>query len=187
MRVVVLLIAIFVAFPAFGNVHCTSDHREITAAVAALTVDTPREQIVESFSTFKAHPLESACQLVGELAVVRARIIRNDQESRFKQALHVVWALRALRYVTGCREFYGRTREKFASQGELDRVRVQFLTRDRRQGEVPFFSVWMSRDMVFLAASDAQRDIIRQWNVWLSSNPDFDSGGCDLASYRWYF
>jgi hypothetical protein len=95
--------------------------------------------------------------------------------------------LRALRYIAACQDFRAATAERFGGNkaGNLADARAQFLGRDG-PGKTPFFSVWMSRDIVFVAARDAQTAIIRQWKSWLSRSGEFEFKPCS-DSDGWYF
>ena len=187
MRYLTLLIALLVAFPAFAKIECKPQNPDVVKAVQALTPERSYDELDDSLDVIAAHPQESACLLVGELKVVRARIIRTWEEDKYTTALHVVWALRGLRKITGCQDFRAATTERFVIKfgKTLPEARAEFLSR-RGPGNTPFFAVWMSRNMVFLAASDPQAAIIKKWQSWLSHSEGFVFTPCEDMN-DWYF
>jgi hypothetical protein len=85
-------------------------------------------------------PAGSACWLVRELREIHLEELTLQQA----RVSHPVWAIRMLRRITNCKEFLG--------------------TEDGKQ--VPFFSTWMSRDVVFTASAGAQKEVIDKWQEW---------------------
>ena len=73
-----------------------------------------------------------------------------------------VWAVRALRYLTG-KDFRAPTTHVFG-RDEDERTREQLLKKEHET--VTFFATWMSRDSVYIAPADAQRTIIEAWRRW---------------------
>ncbi len=114
------------------------------------------------FEVLARAPAVSACHLVQEIVVVRATTIRPDDYAAYAHEMHVIWCLRALRFLTNGLVFKATTRENPAG---WDETRRDLLSPDSTK-RVPFFSVWMSHDIVFVAPEDAQDDIIRQWEEW---------------------
>ncbi|GIW45623.1 MAG: hypothetical protein KatS3mg077_2905 [Candidatus Binatia bacterium] len=112
------------------------------------------------------NPSQAAGCLIGQLRVVDVAVLQPDEKSN-RDALRTLWSLRALRYLTGGKDFCGPT----AHAQELDETRRQFLTiRCGPRGEVSFFGVWMSRDIVYFAPTDAQERIIQQWITWYNAD-----------------
>jgi hypothetical protein len=187
MRRAITLALLFSIVPTLAWAVCANPDPAIARAIQALTVDTPRDSIAREFNVFTTQPRQAACQLVGELQPVDARIIMPDHIAQFRDAMHVIWALRALRYITGCQDFRAPTQERFAAGRGRDMagIRAEFLTRGDVHN-VPFFAVWMSRDIIFIAAPDAQSAIVRQWRTWLSRDQTFVFGPC-LDFDKWYF
>jgi hypothetical protein len=77
---------------------------------------------------------------------------------------HVLWLIRALRYVTGGLDFCAASEHTFGSSEEEEH-REYWLT-FHHKGCLTFFGYWMSRDRSYIAPEDAQRDIIDQWRRW---------------------
>ena len=60
------------------------------------------------------------------------------------------------------------------------------LLLDRGTERVPFFRTWMSRDVVFLAPFDVQRQIIKAWRDWYASGKAKDSAELCTHVDDWY-
>lgn len=105
-----------------------------------------------SFAVFRDEPAIAACYLVNELQVVPEKWIRGGDQDKHPKTMHVIWSLRALRYITGGINFKGKTKYRFNESSEIEANRKQFLRPENN--EVPFFAVWMSRDSL---ASPARR------------------------------
>ena len=188
MRYIIVLLPLLIFCPDLAKAKCGDQNRDVASAVRALTAEKSHAELIRLFDVFMAHPQAAACRLVNELKVVKVRVIKPDEVTRYWTAMHVIWSLRALRYITSCQDFQAGTNEHFDFSGTSDldtRVRTHFLTREG-PGIIPFFSVWMSRDIVVVAAADAQSSIIRAWQTWLFHDRDFDFKSCqDLDG--WYF
>ena len=86
---------------------------------------------------------------------------------------HALWMVRALRYLTGGKDFRARTHHKFGSTEE-EQNRKYWLTFEGRP-DVAFFAYWMSRNRWYIAPLDAQNEIIAQWRRWYAdSGKQFD-------------
>ncbi len=139
-------------------------------------------------------PAVAACHLVRSLHVVHDTHIVGYKQHRHPKTMRVIWALRALRYLTGCQDFRAPTAENPA---KWDESRRDFLLRDdagvpienwNPADGVRFFRTWMSRDSVFIAPSDAQEKIIAQWVKWYrdTGSRGFHFQKCESVD-RWYF
>lgn len=109
-----LMIVISIACPASAKVACENPNPEVVRAVRTLTAEksrSDRNALARLFDFFSAHPREAACPLVNELKVVKVRTIRPWEVTKHRSAMHVIWSLRALRYIAGCLEYYARTKE----------------------------------------------------------------------------
>jgi hypothetical protein len=192
-----VLTMLLLSNPASAESPCGASNSTIVAAVNGLTYelhyDGRSARFVEIFDLLLQHPRDAACSLIADLRVVPGRNIRpiNAKEAaRFASALHMIDVIRALRYVTGCLDFRVPTRESFnsarnrRSTTSLDDLRAEFLHRDGL--DVPFFANWMSRDINFLAAPDAQRAIIGKWKDWLATSEGFHFRKCENFN-DWYF
>lgn len=123
---------------------------------------------LERIRILAQQPGESARLLVAELhPVAGIRILSGERGARWKDTLHVIWCLHALRYITGGLEFRARTAHEFSS-GEIEEHRKWFVGGEqfRKDGTVRFFGVWMSRDSTYIAPPDAQIEIIQKWKAW---------------------
>jgi hypothetical protein len=110
------------------------------------------------------------------------KITPADEEKQ-KTAMHVIWCIRALRYLTGGLDFTGRTRYRFK---ESERERKHFLT-IKSETELPFFSVWMSRDTIYIAPLDVQREIIDKWIQWYEEQGKAFPYKASENIDQWYF
>src|SRR5690349_14228635 len=66
-----------------------------------------------SFEVFRSRPEVAACYLINELRVVPESWIRGGDQSKHPETMHVIWSLRALRYITGGLRFKGKTKYRF--------------------------------------------------------------------------
>ena len=122
---------------------------------------------------FWRHPRRSTELLLDELKLVPRGKYPNGKHP------HVVWCIRALRSLTGL-DFRGVTREK------LNEDERQFL-RVGKDGSVKFFGTWMSRDLVWVAPEDAQKQIIVRWKNWFKKEGARHSYINDEHMDNWYF
>jgi hypothetical protein len=137
----------------------------IEKLVKALGTD---DDDLERIEILAQQPVESARLLVAELhPVTGVRILSYEQGARWKDTLHVIWCLHALRYITGGLEFRARTAHHFGS-GEIEERRKWFVGGEQfpKDRTVRFFGVWMSRDSTYIAPHDAQVEIIQKWRAW---------------------
>jgi hypothetical protein len=177
--------------PATGSAApaCRPD-REVTKAIAEF-----RDTRAEAQRDLLARrPDVAACHLVHSLHVVRDTHVAGYEQDRHPDTMQVIWALRALRYLTGCKDFRAPTAEDVTGWEE---TRRGFLLRDERgvssdtalaKPGVKFFQTWMSRDSVFIAPPDAQRAIITQWVQWYreAGSHGFEYRRCEPVD-AWYF
>ena len=113
-------------------------------------------------------PVESARFLIAELRPVPGvRILHDEQQTKWKETWHVIWCLRALRYITGGLEFRAKTAYRFGT-GQIEERRRWFVGGEQfgKDRTVRFFGVWMSRDSTYIAPRDAQIKIIHEWTEW---------------------
>jgi hypothetical protein len=118
-------------------------------------------RIVKSLS---ATPQLSVRLLIEELHTVNKS--RELADANDKQTEHVLWCIRALRYITGGVDFCGKTGHQFGAS-ELEKNRKYWLY-FKNKSCAPFFALWPSRGSEYIAPKDAQEDIINQWKKWLS-------------------
>ena len=163
----------------------------ISSAIAAL--GQPGSRADDQLSVLASEPAAAACQLLRSLHVVHDTHVVGYQQEKHPETMRVIWALRALRYLTHCQEFRAATAEDPA---KWDEVRRDWLLRDERGASVSqwkptdrmrFFATWMSRDSVFIAPPDAQTVIIAQWRQWYRDKGSaYRFQPCESAD-DWYF
>lgn len=118
-------------------------------------------QIVKRLSTT---PGLSARLLVKELHTVTDPHMLNSGNE--PETEHVLWSIRALRYITGGLDFCGKTNHHFGAS-ELEKNRKYWLYL-KSKSCVPFFAMWPSRGSEYIAPLDAQEEIISQWREWIA-------------------
>jgi hypothetical protein len=110
-------------------------------------------------------PKASAEALIADLHTIPDSEAFSKADS--PQMEHVLWLIRALRYVTGGLDFCAESKYAFASSEE-EKNRQHWLT--FHHGEcLTFFGYWMSRDRTYVAPEDAQKNIIDQWRHWYAT------------------
>lgn len=122
--------------------------------------------------------------LISELKIVNHKHVvgRNKNNKEYQSTMHMINCIRILRAITG-QKFYAKTEYEFNLQKEKNRI---YWLHNDKKNEVPFFSTWMSRDSVFIAPVDAQKEIIEKWKQWYMKNkvnkfsPNYDIN-------FWYF
>jgi len=137
----------------------------------------------KDFEVLGTAPAVAACYLVKALRVIREIHIAARDKQKHGLAMHVIWSIRALRYLTGGLDFTGRTEYKFK---ESEKQRKYFLTQKGVE-QLPFFSVWMSRDAIYIAPPDAQTEIIDKWLRWYSENGETFHYEPSQSIDQWYF
>lgn len=136
------------------------DDAAVSAKVKQLGMGGDDIQIVKSLS---ATP-----QISVRLLVVELHTVKESHElagANDKPVEHVLWSIRALRYVTGGMDFCGKTSYRFGTS-ELEKNRKYWLY-FKNKSCVPFFAMWPSRGSEYIAPPDAQQDVIDQWRQWL--------------------
>jgi hypothetical protein len=125
-------------------------------------------------------PRGSTCWLIRNLKEVNRSHLKLPETRKSRP----VWAIRALRYVTGCTDF--RARLPSDKMPNPDSTRGQFVLRDNAS-KVAFFGTSMSSDSVYLAPPEAQRQIIASWQKWYDTEAStFNFGECGEVD-DWYF
>jgi hypothetical protein len=121
--------------------------------------------------------------LIATLQPIPEEKVLQEHQNAHRETMHVVWALRALRYLTG-QDFRAPTAHVFGD-AEDERTRAELLKKD--DATVPFFATWMSRDSVYIAPVDAQRAIIEAWRRWLSQLDENWTPISEPGINDWYF
>ena len=137
------------------------DDTSVSAKVTQLGMGGDDVRIVKSLS---ATPQLSVQLLIKELHTVNES--RELAGANDKRVEHVLWCIRALRYVTGGLDFCGKTSHQFGTS-ELEKNRRYWLY-FKNKSCVPFFAMRPSRGSEYIAPQDAQEDIIDQWERWLA-------------------
>jgi len=111
-------------------------------------------------------PSASAGFLVSELHVLEhpERTIVGDENAYIG---HVLWSIRALRYITGGKDFCAPTKWKAGSAYE-EGIRSYWLHFSSKRC-VTFFATWPSRGRTYIAPEDAQKEIIAKWKRWFAA------------------
>lgn len=144
---------------------------------------------VQALKVLGESPAVSAGYLVDELRVLQptptsALSFETTRDDPLKaEGLHLVWCVRALRYITGGLNFRASTTYQF---GHDERERKYHLVRGSRE-EMPFFATWMSRDVVYLAPADVQGAIIAKWREWYRTKGKVHSYRAAPSHDDWYF
>lgn len=162
-------IRVFILF--FLILISTSCHKEKDIAAGGDKIKNFNISEKKTIDEIKKHPNEYCKLLMDELQVIEVDYIdgyEKDKE-KYKNAIHVIDCLRMLRMLSG-KKFYGSSKYNFeisdtSSEYDLQRLRYGFLHADKKS-KMPFFSVWMSRDSIFIAPPDAQKEMIQQWKEW---------------------
>ncbi|MGH9344142.1 MAG: hypothetical protein ACRD19_10310 [Terriglobia bacterium] len=81
---------------------------------------------------------------------------------------HVLWLIRALRYITGGMDFCAPSKHVFG-KSEEEQNRKYWLTFAHHQC-LTFFSLWPSRGRWYIAPEDTQKSIIAQWRHWYATS-----------------
>jgi hypothetical protein len=113
-------------------------------------------------------PQISTRLLVSELHPISETRILNGQEDQ--DAEHVLWCIRALRYLTGGKEFCAKTDHRFGSSEEEQRRKYWIYFHHKTCAS--FFAMWPSRGSEYIAPEDAQKVIIEKWRDWFAKEGD---------------
>ncbi len=119
-------------------------------------------------SSLTGTPASGACQLIKTLRVLSDKTLLPDEQRSRPETMQVIWSLRALCSITGGSRFTAGTQYPFNLAEEAEGRRRDFLR--ARDGELRFFAVWMSRDVLYIAPRDVQAAIIDKWINWYTAN-----------------
>jgi len=137
----------------------------------------------DDLKQLRASGRESVSLLIATLQPISENKVLPENRNKHRTALHVIWAIRALRYLTG-RDFRAPTAHVFG-HSEDERTREQFLK--KADHTVAFFATWMSRDSVYVAPVDAQRKIIEGWRKWFAELDERWMPVAEPSINDWYF
>jgi len=149
--------------------------------VRTLGIDDSSE-VYEKLTFLETDPDSAAKYLVAELKPIRSVVrIPPEQAQEYKSEVHVIWCIRALRYLFGI-EFTARTRHKFKPDEKERLSEIRF-----GGGEFAFFGVRMSHDVIYIAPVDTQVEIIREWNDWCAKTSHKVTSDRMKDFLDWYF
>lgn len=137
-----------------------------TPAERIARLGTPGNDNVADVKVLAENPAANAGLLVAALRTIpdSEPFARADDPTME----HALWIVRALRYLTGGKNFRAGTHHQFGSSQE-EQNRKYWLTFDGRP-DVAFFGYWMSRNRWYIAPLDAQNEIIAQWRRWYAAD-----------------
>jgi hypothetical protein len=127
-------------------------------------------------------PTGAACWLVSDLKPIkRAKLTVEQMRTTTGRS---VWSIRALRFITNCKDYKGA----LANETRIDPRDPRWdLLLQRGLQEVPFFRTWMSREVVFVAPTPVQQQIIAAWTEWYAKDGDgFQYAACGDIDAWWF-
>lgn len=167
----------------------TSSDPEILQIVKELGKDENNgfNRNVENFKRLARSPILATALLINELETIDLIKLqeKGNNLAEVKKGWHVVWCLRGLYFLTGER-FCAPTKYKF-TDSELDDNRAGLIYENHSSKKVNFFVEWMSRGTIYFAPTDAQRNIIRQWQAWYQKHGSTHRYHEDSNFDDWYF
>lgn len=185
MRVRLFLLCIFFLGYLSSKGICSEDIRcdaeKILGVVKSLESSGSPTETRALFDQLAKCPKEAVFYLVRELHVVPEQVIRPGEQAEHTDTMHVIWCIRALRYLTNGMDFTGKT----AKFDEYNKI-LGGLPIGKDQ-EVYFFSVWMSRDILYVAPKDAQAEIIEKWKKWYANDMKTFKFKSSKHLNDWYF
>ena len=152
-------------------VSCSGQNRSSDAEIKVAIAHLNNDSLESSLQLFYSNPYRSTELLIATL--------EPTARGNFHEHPRVVWAIRALRSLTGL-DFQATTK------ATLTRDERNFFDPDTA-GQIPFFGVWMSRDRVWVAPQDAQIAIIKKWRVWFVKHGSNYKFVDDPVAAHWYF
>lgn len=139
----------------------------------------------QSIDFFKLNKNKSLAirYLVKELRPIDGDFILIEDEEKHIESLHVVWCLRALRFLSDCVFFTEKERNDRLNDHDQNRV---MLLMEKKDNEYSFFAASGSRDKIYIAPKYAQKSIIEKWNNWAKNYKKLNSNTCREVTI-WYF
>ncbi len=138
--------------------------------------------VYKKLELFQNNPDSAVRLLIGELSpITGVTRISPEDISRHLKEVHVIWCIRALRYLTGV-DFTAKTQHKFKKE---DEVRAYVL---RDSGDLfRFFAVRMAHDVIYISPRDVQVKIISKWQNWYLQNAGHIGINKQTDFNQWYF
>lgn len=175
------IISVTVDSVAANEKFCISS--KISQIVLRLGIENTPDQNFDIFRELMSCPQVAAGVLIRQLHPINVTEIKPVKFKNNKMNLHVIWSLRALRYITGGLQFTGNLGTE-----PIKATRLQFLRKGiTAPGQGTYFGVWMSRNIIFIAPVSTQSEIIGQWTAWYKREGriyDYYPAKSDL---KWFF
>jgi|WetSurMetagenome_2_1015567.scaffolds.fasta_scaffold116852_2 hypothetical protein len=142
--------------------YAKSDTEEIKRTVKDLGRS---DNSIEKVKALSQHSEQVIPLLIKELHTLKeTRIMRQETNP---EVGHILWCIRALRFMTGGMDFCAPTKHRFG-KSDLEKQRKYWL--QFRHGEcLNFFALWPSHVSTYIAPLDAQEMIIEKWKSWYKS------------------
>jgi len=163
-RALVFLFALF-AVP-FSLAQQEPPKVTVTLEQRVARLGTPANDNVADVRQLASNPGVSAGLLIADL-----HSIPDSEEFAKADKLpmeHVLWLIRALRYLTGGMDFCAPSKHVFGNSEE-EQNRKYWLTFAHKEC-LTFFAFWPSRGRWYIAPVDAQKNIIAQWRHWYATS-----------------
>jgi len=130
------------------------------------------------------HGEQAAGLLLNELRPMPEGVIGLEEQGQHADSMHVIWCIRALRYITGL-DF------KAGSAAALRKMKLAGGARDLlligSGDEVLVFSVAMSHDTTYIAPEDVQKAVFEKWKAWYASQGKGFKYSAHTHLDDWYF
>lgn len=184
MAIALMMLSIAAASMPMGADACTSD--EVATQVKQLGYwkapagFDPRPM----FRCFVEHGPEAAGLLVKELRLVPDTDIRLEDQPKHQDVLHVIWAIRSLRAITGIDQTAGSAQELKARKPHKHLLNALLFDSGE---QVRFFGEFMSHGHLVTAPQDIQKEIIGKWNDWYKTQGASYKYQLDENTDFWYF
>lgn len=178
--IVSIILTVFVANASNAEVQCSEG--TIEKIIDGLGYD-PSSSYAEELRCLAAYPSKSAKLLIAQLHIVSEKKISPEDASTHQSTMHVIWSIRGLRYITGGMDF---TSETSVNKNKLGKPYWSLLT-IRKKNELTFFGTRMSHDTIYLAPSDVQLSVIKQWKDWYAIDGQTYVYKPAVSNIDWYF
>jgi hypothetical protein len=179
------LLIILITISGFIDTRSQTDSNKVILLIKSLGISSYDNSGDKDFATldtlYKYHET-SIKYLIDELTPVKAvSKITPEKYDQFKVQTHMIWCIRALRFITGI-DLTSKTVHRFKKNED---ERSCFL--HSVDNEVSFFGVRMSHDVIFIAPKDAQINIIKKWKSWYEKNRGDIQLNKNPRLNDWYF
>ena len=159
---------------------CASQTPDVEKVIRALGPSTTRADL----RVLRESPRRAVELLLRDLTTIPDEKILPDAQAQHTKAIHVIWSIRALRYLTR-QEFRAPTAHVFGDT-ENEQTRHDLLSAHGTK-TVAFFAEWMSRGSIYIAPTDAQIKIISDWRTWYAREGQTWRLGPEPDFNEWYF